>query len=177
MAMACVVALASGMALPAFAQKGHAHGKAHVHGKAEAQVTVEGQALSVHLDIPLDNLLGFERAPRTEAERQAAAKVLKDLRDAATWLKPDPAAACTLAAAEVKAEVLEAAPTKAAGEHAELSALVRYTCQQPKQLRVLSIGLMAAYPRMQRIEVQVAGDAGQSRVTLKRPQADVKLMR
>ena len=56
-----------------------------------------------------------------------------------------------------------AAKAAAKDDHAELQAEVRFTCQQPQQLRVITFQLMALHPRMQRLEVQLAGDAGQRR--------------
>jgi len=179
-AMALVIA-----ALPS----AHA-GKAHEHGVAKLDVAIEGNKLTVALESPLDSLLGFERAPRTDAERKAAADVLARLRSGGELFKPDPAAQCTLSKAEVSAPVLEptntaigkapvsGAAAKAAGdEHADLEASYEYTCGQPQQLRTLELGLFVAFKRMQRIEVQVAGTQGQSKVTLKRPARTVKLVR
>jgi len=170
-------------------------GKAHEHGVAKVDVAVEGNKLTVALQSPLDSLLGFERAPRTDAERKAAADMLARLRSGGALFKADAAAQCTLSKAEVSAPVLEAAgkaPAAGAaakasvsgaaakaseGEHADLDASYEYTCAQPQQLRTLDLGLFDAFRRMQRIEVQVAGAQGQSKATLKRPARTVALVR
>jgi hypothetical protein len=47
----------------------HAGGKAHVHGVATLDIAVEARKITVQLESPLDNLLGYERTPRTDAER------------------------------------------------------------------------------------------------------------
>lgn len=161
-------------------------GKAHEHGVAKVDVAIEGSKLTVALQSPLDSLLGFERAPRTDAERKAAADVLARLRSGGALFTADVAAQCTLNKAEVTAPVLEsagkpavpAAAGKPAGaEHADLDASYEYTCAQPQQLRTLELGLFDAFKRMKRIEVQVAGAQGQSKATLKRPARTVKLVR
>ena len=164
-------------------------GKAHVHGVAKLDVAIEGNKLTVALESPLDSLLGFERAPRTDAERKAAADMLARLRSGGALFQADAAAQCVLSKAEVSAPVLEAvakaavpAVTTTSGkappnEHADLDASYEYTCAQPQQLRSLDLGLFDAFPRMQRIEVQVAGPQGQSKATLKRPARAVKLVR
>jgi hypothetical protein len=41
----------------------------HEHGVARLDVAVDAGRVSFSLETPLDNLLGFERAPRTDAER------------------------------------------------------------------------------------------------------------
>jgi hypothetical protein len=69
------------------------------------------------------------------------------------------------------------APAKGGAEHADLEASYRFQCAQPAQLRTLDLGLFEAYKRIQRIEVQVAGQTGQSKVTLRRPARSVTLTR
>ncbi len=168
-----------------------AAGKAHEHGAVKLDVAIDGNTLSIGMAAPLDNLLGFERAPRTDAERKAAAEVLARLRDpdkGGRLFTLDAAAQCTLSQADVQAPVLEpgartdtkAADAKAADakdDHADLDASYAFTCARPGDLRSLDLGLFDAYKRIQRIDVQVAGPSGQSKVTLKRPARSVKLVR
>jgi Protein of unknown function (DUF2796) len=158
-----------------------AAGKAHEHGVMKLDVAVEGNRVTIAMEAPLDNLLGFERAPRTDAERKAAADVLARLRspDKGTPLFTlDAAAQCSLSKAEVLAPVLEPGAKPAAqGEHADLDATFEFSCLHPGELRSLDVGLFDAYKRTQRIDVQVAGPKGQSKVTLKRPARTVKLVR
>jgi len=178
-------------------------GKAHEHGVVRLDVSVEGSTLNIDMLAPLDNWLGFERAPRTDAERKAAAEVLARLRNpqqGAPLFATDAGAQCQLTLAEVSAPVLEpgakpaaktgAAPVTPAAapkpaptpspkgdEHADLEARYTFQCAQPGQLRTLDLGLFDAYKRIQRIHVQVVGPKGQSKVTLRRPARSVALTR
>lgn len=140
---------------------------AHQHGVVTLEVAIDGAELSLGLRAPLDDLIGFERAPRTPAERQAAAELLRRLRAPGALFEPTAAAGCTLAAATVQAPVLEGGP--ADPDHAELSADYRYTCAQPKALRGLKHRLFAEFRRIARIEAAVAGPRGQGQHKLKRP--------
>lgn len=149
----------------------------HEHGLARLDVALDGNRLTVAMDAPLDGFLGFERAPRTDAERKAAAELLARLKAPAGLFTPDAAAGCHLERAEVKAPVLEPGAKPAKGEHADLEAEFAYTCSQPQALRTLDVGLFEAYKRLQRIEVQVAGAKAQSKVTLRRPARQVPLAR
>lgn len=156
-------------------------GKAHEHGVLKLDVAIEGNTLSVALESPLDSVLGFERAPRSAAERQAAADLLTRLRspDQGTPLfTTDAAARCTLSKALVRAPVLETA-TQAAGKdgHADLDADYTYTCALPGQLKSLDLGLFDSFRQLKRIDVQVAGPQGQSRLTLTRPARRIPLAR
>lgn len=145
----------------------------HQHGVARIDVALDGSRLTLTVDAPLDGFLGFERAPRSEAERKSAAELLARLKAPQGLFTPDAAAACTLDSAVVKAPVLESGGGKIragqGGDHADLEAEYGYTCAQPQALRALDVGLFDAYPRLQRIEVQVAGAKAQSKVTLRRP--------
>lgn len=158
-----------------------AAGKAHEHGALKIDVAIEGNQLMIEMAAPLDNLLGFERAPRTDAERKAAADVLARLRNpdkGAPLFVTDAAAQCTLTKAEVRAPVLEpGAKSAAKDDHADLDASYEFNCTQPGELRSLGVGLFDAYKRVRRIDVQVAGPKGQSKTTLKRPARKVQLVR
>ena len=63
---------------------------------AKLDVAVEPSRVTLELDTPLDNLLGFERAPRTDAERQQADAAVAKLKAAAGLFRIDNAAGCTL---------------------------------------------------------------------------------
>jgi hypothetical protein len=160
----------------------------HVHGVAAIDIAVEGRALVVLVDVPLDSLVGFERAPRTAVERRAAADALARMRDASAWLGPDAAARCRLGEVRVQAPVLEAVPSaatpaprdSAAGRddtHADLQAEVRFDCDEPGQLTSLRVGLADVFKRIRRIDVQVAGPQGQSRAVLRGAARTVRLVR
>ncbi|NDY91753.1 ZrgA family zinc uptake protein [Ideonella livida] len=163
------------MAAPsAQAQHGHA---AHVHGQARLElgwdVGPAGGQLSLALEAPLESLLGFEHAPRTAAQRQAAQALLGRLRTAqGLWTLPAEAD-CRLAQAQVQAPVLEAAPapgaaTPDADGHAELQAQWRYDCARPAALTGLQLHLQGQFAPLRRLEVQAAVPGGQFRRVLGR---------
>lgn len=146
---------------------------AHVHGAVTVDLAVEGSTLVIDLEAPLESLLGFERAPRTEAERQAARAMLEALRAGQGLFVPDPEAGCTLASARADAPALR--PGAAPGDaHADLDAGYTYTCARPGALRRLDLGgLLDRHPRIARVEVRGALPAGQFRQVLRRPQRAV----
>ena len=53
-----------------------------LQGVGERPLTSQVVDVRVSLEMPLDSLLGFERAPRTDAERQSVAAALVKIRDA-----------------------------------------------------------------------------------------------
>jgi hypothetical protein len=125
--------------------------------------------------------LGFEPAPRTDAERKATADMLAGLRspdkDTARSVTGT-AGQCALSKAEVRAPALEPGGKPAAkDERADLDARYESSCAQPGEPRRLDVGLFEACKRIQRIDLQVAGPKGQAKATLKRPTRSVKLVR
>lgn len=81
-------------------------GKPHVHGEAELNVAVEHDTLTLILTTPLDNLTGFEHAPRTLAQREVARKAVERLKAADTLFEPDPKAECILDSVDLDSPLL-----------------------------------------------------------------------
>jgi hypothetical protein len=52
----------------------------HPHGSASLNVSVDGRALQIGLDGPADNLLGFQDAPRNDAQKKTVARAEQLLR-------------------------------------------------------------------------------------------------
>lgn len=149
----------------------------HEHGLLRLSIAVDGEQLSLSLDVALDTLVGFERVPRTEAERLGANKVMAHLRDPAALFIPDVKARCTPQPVEMEAGLLEpGAKADPLTEHADLQANYRFSCTQPGQLHTLQTSLLEAHPRARRIEVQVAGPRGQRKAVLQRPLRTIHLV-
>jgi len=159
--------------LPALA---HA-GRPHVHGIATLDIAVEARKISLQLESPLDNLLGFERAPRSDAERRQADALVARLKAAATLWRIDPAARCTLARVELASSALQLGrPDPAEEGHADIDASVEFDCVDAARAGWIDVGLFD-YPHLQRIDVQVAAPQGEFRRDLKRPDRRIVLTR
>lgn len=146
---------------------GHAHG-AHVHGIAKLEVAIEGAEIHLHLDAPLHDLLGFERAPRDARERAAADALLKQLGKGEALFRPTSAAQCTLTSASIEAPVLSISAGKAPADgHADLEAEYRFTCAQPAKLTGMEVLLSQAFKGLRRIDAQTvtARKQGATRLT------------
>lgn len=151
---------------------------AHQHGVATLDIAADPGRITVVLDTPLDNLVGFERAPRTDAERQRADAAVATLKDGAALIRIDPAAACKLASIEIVSAALKlgAAAPAAKGEHADLEATWTFNCTGTPAAFV-DVGLFDAFARLKTLEVQSATGKGQARRSLKRPAQRVELRR
>lgn len=156
---------------------GQAHAaEPHVHGQATLDVAVEGQLLSIALASPLDNVFGFERLPRTDAERARVRQAIASLRDGAALFLPSPEAGCRPEAAQVHFGALHHGLTgegeaprgkpQAEHQHADLDADYRFRCGRPEALRSLEVGVFRVFPGVNRIAAQLAADKRQSGATL-----------
>lgn len=167
-----MAALLGACAAPAAAQ-----GHAHVHGIATLDVAVESRKVSIHLDSPLDNFLGFERAPRTDAERQLADGVIARLKAADTMFRLDPAAGCKAAKVELASAALRLGTSgaeDAAQGHADLDADFEFDCLDASKAAFLDVGLFQ-FARLQRLQVQVVTPQAQFRHDLARPKSRIAL--
>lgn len=161
---ASLVALAAST-VPAAAQQ-----HAHQHGVVRIDAALDGALLTVALNAPLDNLLGFERPPRSAAEQRAAKELIQRLKDDPALIRPDPAAGCERSELQLESAALGLGNAAPDGDgHAELDATWSFRCKAPERLAFIDLGLIAAYPRIGRAEVQIAAAKSQSRQVLKRP--------
>lgn len=163
-------------------------GPAHQHGVARLDVAVEAGRVTLYLDTPLDNLLGFERAPRTDAERQQADAAVARLKAADKLFRIDGNAGCKLArvtltsaalglpAAAPGAPAATAAPA-AKDDHADLEGRFEFTCTAGARAGFVEVGLFEAFAPMKRIELQLVSPKGQMKATLLRPASRVALVR
>lgn len=147
---------------------------AHVHGAAHLDVAVDGAVLSLQLESPLDNLLGFEHAPRDKAERDKVAQMAAKLRATEKLFVPTPAAACQPEAVSLASSVLppELLGERSAGKsaeqaeeeeegHADLDASWQFRCAHPEALRGMEVRLFQDFSGLREIETQVATPRGQ----------------
>ncbi len=168
-----------------FAAGACAQQHAHVHGRGELNVAVDAQMVTIQLESPLDSLLGFERAPRTDAERKRVADAVARLRAADKLFRIDPAAQCTLKSVELESAALGLgkAATPAAqsaaeaggkhdhrgkddDEHADIDMTAVFACTSAARARFVDVGLFEAFPRYKAIDAQVAAPGGQAKRTL-----------
>lgn len=160
-------------------QTGYREQRAHVHGVGQLNIAVEGDLLLIELISPAMDLLGFEHAPRTEAQRQAIETTRALLQAPQQLFAPTPAAGCVLTATEVDlGEPIgeQPAPERHAhaqdhghehelapahDDHADIDASYAFDCRQPQNLTELTIGFFDAFPDAQRLQVQLLTETRQ----------------
>lgn len=162
--------LALGLAPAAFAQHNH---DAHEHGAADLRVAVDGKVLLIEFESPLDNLVGFEHAPRDQKQRDALANAERTLTRFDHLFALPTTAACTLKDVRLQSPWSHGSdPHKDRHEHepgethADLQVTYQLECAQPQALKAMEVKLFDAFSRVHRIKAETATPRGQSSTTL-----------
>ena len=92
-------AILTGVALAA-SEGEHREHEAHEHGRGMLDIVAEGEELVVEFRIPAANVVGFEHAPRDDAEHEAVRKAAETFRNPASVLVLPAEAECEVEEAE-----------------------------------------------------------------------------
>lgn len=174
-----VLASLGALALPVAAQQ-----HAHTHGRMSLDVAVDTQSITLAIESPLDGFLGFERAPRTDAERKRVADLVARLNAADQLFQPDPVAGCKLSKVELTSAALGLGTKKEEAhdhghghsekgghghddEHADIDIDVVFTCAKAGDAKFIDVKLFEAYKRIRNIDAQVASPQVQFKRSLR----------
>lgn len=140
-----------------------AHAGPHEHGVASLELSVDGSTLLVRFSSPLDNLLGWERAPRNEQEQRQYAALRAELAQPAVILSIPEVAACRLESATVSDPHLKSS----SDPHKDLEAEWNFRCGAAASLRTITINGFDRFKRLRRVDAFYAlpGKSGKSRLT------------
>jgi len=133
----------------------------HEHGVGELDAAVDGSALVIELRVPAEDVVGFERAPRNDAEKARIEQVRRTLGDAKLFT-PNAEARCRAAAPPA----VEVPAFNAKDAHADFAATHRFECANAAALSAVDVGVFAAFAKVRRLKAQVAGPRGQKQATL-----------
>lgn len=166
----------------------HAQQHAHTHGRLDLSVAVDARIITLRMDSPLDNFLGFEHMPRTDAEREQVAEMITRLDDVEGLFRPDPRGGCTLSKVELYSAVLRHSADDEQDrddehghdddhdhdhhdhhdhDHADIEMTAVFSCSAAAVARFVDIGLFDAFRNIRAIDVQAATPQGQFKRSLK----------
>jgi hypothetical protein len=144
----------------------------HAHGKGEMELTLQDGSIRAIFRTPMDSLLGFEHAPKTEAQKAAVAQLKSKLSDPALFFIPTPAAQCAAGAAEASSALFTG---QVSGGHSDLEYRFSFQCANIQALKSIEALLFADYPRLHEIRAIVVDPKGQRSVTLKKRSRTIPL--
>jgi hypothetical protein len=170
----------------AFAASASAH-EAHEHGLAHMNLVVEGQKLEIELLTPLANVISFEHAPETDAQKKEVRDMAAVMRKADALFIPSAAAQCQIQDVSLESGVIDDALLSPAGAghvekahehergnghdqdghgHGDLEVEVSFTCRQPAKLNSITVELFRAFPDLHEVEVRMVTPKGQGAAEL-----------
>ena len=149
----------------------HAHGTlgAHEHGVAKLNAVLDGNTLE--LDSPAMNLVGFEHAANSDADKVKVAAVRQQLEQPLKLFGLPAAAGCKEDQQELESPLFGDAPKadddgdEHEHQHSDIGAHYQLTCATPDKLAQVDLApLFKAFPATQKITVQLIGPNGQKGV-------------
>lgn len=153
----------------------------HVHGQAELDIAIEESSIALMLVSPLDNILGFEHTPRTDAEHKQADDAHKALAQGDRLFVIDEGAGCKtekISAPTLYEDAHNHGHAGHAGMHADAELTIQYSCTSGHDVRIIDTSaLFDAFPRLQTLQVQLAGPDRQAGMTITRTQPRISVPR
>ncbi|MGX5217974.1 DUF2796 domain-containing protein [Pseudomonas segetis] len=161
----------------------HASLGAHEHGVAQLNVALDGNTLEIELESPAMNLVGFEHAPSSDADKAAISQARSQLEKPLALFSLN-TGDCSLRSKELESPLFSGAHAESeheheheAGEHehSEIHAHYSFNCKQPQALQQLELAqLFKQFPATHKIQLQLIGPNGQQGAELTPEQSSAK---
>ncbi|WP_030131345.1 DUF2796 domain-containing protein [Pseudomonas sp. QTF5] len=172
----------------------HAHDEehgslsAHEHGVGRLNAALDGQTLELELESPAMNLVGFEHAATTDADKAKVAAVRAQLEKPLVLFNLPKAAGCVVATQELESPLFGDKPDaddhdeedakdghEHHHDHSEIHAHYQFSCSAPGALKTLDLAnIFNTFPATQKIQVQLISPSGQQGVEVTAKAAALK---
>lgn len=151
---------------------------AHEHGAAQLNVVLDGKVLELQLESPAMNLVGFEHAAKSDADKAKVAAAHSQLEQPQALFGLN-AGDCTISKQELESPLFadhadthehkhdHDHETSHDNEHSDIHAHYSLDCQKPEELKQLNLDeLFKRFPATEKIQVQLIGPNGQQGLEL-----------
>ena len=105
----------------------------------------------VELKVPAADIVGFEHAPHTAAQKQQLDAALATLHQADNLVDLEKGAGCQLQQVKVQHHL----DGKASTAHGDIDASYAYSCQSPEDLNAITLTLFKHFASLQDIDYQI----------------------
>lgn len=175
-----IIALGVAFAAPASAHEEHRELGPHVHGHGTLNIAVEGTRVSMELETPGMDIVGFEHDASSADQKAVLEKAKKQLADPLTLFKVPAAAQCKLAEAKVEIEKENDHDhdhgDKDAGDHDHAAEAghnafhVTYAleCASPANLTSITFDYFTAFAGAKELDVSIVTDKAQNKYEVTR---------
>lgn len=155
----------------------------HEHGHGTLNLAVEGNSVKMELQVPGDDIVGFEHAPSTPEETSLLEKAKAKLAEPLVLFTVPPAAKCSVKDAKVKiqeekhepGEEPEKEPDGTIAHHNEFFVEYALVCQSVSDLKTLNFEYFNSFKNAQALTVNVITPKGQSKFEATRDKPKVDL--
>jgi Protein of unknown function (DUF2796) len=157
----------------------HAHkprkADAHQHGTGKLDIAIEGQTVSLALEAPADDIVGFEHVAKTPTDKAKVEAARAKLANPLALFELPKAAGCNVQTGEVKFAADPTAKKDGQDGHAEVTATYTLTCTNATELKAIEFLYFTAFKGADALKVNVIGPATQMafEVTRKKPRLDL----
>lgn len=131
----------------------------HVHGTGRLNIVIENNKVSLELDTPAHDIVGFEHAPKTPELTAVVEHAIAKLKNAASIFRMSAEAGCTLAKAEAGLEQPDASAPAAeevkSEEHANFNGAFEFECTTIGKLNSIDLGYFAAFPEASKLDIMI----------------------
>ena len=154
--------------------------EAHEHGVGVMNIAIQGNELEIELELPAENVVGFEHEDLTAAEKKSVQEAAAKLKKTANVIVLPKNAACELEKVEIESALLEdhddhkdhghkddhddhgkSKQHDDHGDHSEFAAHYHFECSKTDQLSYLDISLFKHFPSTHKLRVQYITSKGQ----------------
>jgi hypothetical protein len=182
LAVLCVLAV-----YPAAAQTPHRELGPHVHGRGTLNIAIEGDKVTMELETPGMDIVGFEHAATTQRDKATVEKAKAQLSAPLSLFTLPAGAGCRVTEATIAIEqgehehdAKEKAEASTKGEahsagHSEFHAQYALECSSANAITAIEFGYFRAFPGAEKLDINVITPKGQSRFEATRARPNISL--
>ena len=183
------------LALPALAHEPHREAGAHVHGHGSLGIAVEGRRVTMELEVPGADVVGFEHEAKTAEQKKTVEKARTALTKPLLLFKLPAGAKCRVVDNTVEMESghddhdhdkahkpKDGKPVDAghdhdedAHHHSEVRATFTLECAAPEQITRIEFDYFKTFPAAQELDVQIVTPKGQYQYDVSRDKPAIDL--
>jgi len=151
----------------------------HTHGDAQLAIVLENGAITIELDSPLYNILGFEHAPETDAQKATLSQVEKQLGGGNELFTFNSGADCKPFSETHKVTLFNDddhdddhtdekhhETEHDESSHKDVLLSYEFRCESPTSLSNISVNLFEFFNELSEVDVTYLGPSSQKQVTL-----------
>jgi Protein of unknown function (DUF2796) len=149
--------------------------EAHQHGQGKLDIAIEGATVSMALEAPADDIVGFEHTAKTASEKAKVEAAKAKLMAPLALFEVAKAAGCSVQKAEVKFETEVKDKKDGHDGHAEVTAEYTLACTNTAELKAIEFLYFKAFKGAEALKVNLIGPTAQMafEVTRKKPRLDL----